>query len=305
ARRSLSLSVKQPSLPSSFVRENISVILTKMPKADKDALNYFFQELIQNDCFGYVLLGEKPLALSTISLTVNPFACLWESLPDKEYAPFLHERFLVYLQEVFLPSRIKLKKGYETWRKYEKFLNLQNFSFLYEISETDVYKNVHIYLANNEKFNKTIKENKKYFELILNKKISECDLLQDAKKKSLFEILQRHHGLFGILLGYGRNNAFSFQKMSQLSSEEQISRFCEKIGFHNFWTEEETRKYCYRIHAPADWISLPNFRAISTSKETQHLRRSYLKSRQDIINRYKDGDFLKTTLELLTASKNT
>ncbi|MDP1608733.1 MAG: hypothetical protein Q8L98_05420 [Chlamydiales bacterium] len=299
----LSPSAKQPSLPPSFVGEDISAILAAMPKADKDALNYFFQELIQNDCFGYVLLGEKPLALSTISLTVNPFACLWESLPDKEYVPLLHERFLVYLQEVFSPSRIKLKKGYEIWRKYEKPFKSQKFSFLYEISETAVHKNVHIYLVNKKNFIKTANENKKDFEFVLNKKISECDLLREAKKRPLFEILQRHHGLFGILLGYGRNNALSFQKMSLLSSEEQVSRFCEKIGFYNFWTEEETKEFCHRMHASADWIPLPNFRAISTSKETQLLRRSYLKSREDILNCYRDRDFLKTTLELLTASE--
>src|SRR5690348_7865469 len=88
---------KQPfSLSDSYRGQDISVILQAVPKEDKQRLEIFFREMIERELFGYVLLGEKPVAMGVLTRKVNPFACFWETTTGNELLPQVYERFLAH-----------------------------------------------------------------------------------------------------------------------------------------------------------------------------------------------------------------
>lgn len=285
---------KNTPLPNSFVGESPSKILSVMPDSDRDSLSYFFQELIIWGNFGYVLFGEKPMALDVIENEVNPFADLIQ--------------FKLYIS----PRRIKFVNGFKTWKKYEKFFPTFRFVFLYE---KDNRNNNQIILINKAAFIQQVENHIEDFEVVLNRSISGEELLNEGLCKPLIaEVLKNHDGLIGIVLGYGRNNSFLFHQRSQLSSEEDMKIFCDKHQFKSAWTDEEFEDYRKKFES-ISWVSshitgshmgnmeliaLPGFGAVFHSSETQLLRQNYLNTRQFIIDHYKGKDFLETTLNALT-----
>lgn len=285
---------KNTDLPNSCAGESILKILKAMPDSDRNSLSYFFRELIIWGNFGYVLFGEKPMALDVIESNINPFADLTQ--------------FKLYIS----PRRIKFINGFKTWKKYEKFFPTSRFVFLYD---KDNRNNDQIVLINKAAFIQQIENHIKDFEMVLNQNVSGEKLLNESLHKPLIsQVLKNHDGLIGIMLGYGRNNSFLFHQKSQLSSEEDMINFCEKHQLKSAWTDEEFEDYRKKFES-VSWISsyitgshlanieliaLPGFGAVFNSSETQLLRQKYLNTRQFIINHYKNKDFLEVTLKALT-----
>lgn len=306
---------KQPELPHSHIGQDVSSILKAMPKNDRENLEYFFREMIHTDCFGYVLFGEKPMALGSLVRKINPFACFWEKEPQKaestaEYSPRLFEKFFWYFNDAISPRRYKCNKGYETWKKYEKIFPMNRFTIFCENHHHVGGENLTIILVNNSSFIQMVREHRDDFKAILNKEADGEALLKEGSLKPLLsEVLMDHDGLIGIMLGYGRDNAFLFHQKYQIASCADT----EQLG--SAWTDEETAIFSKQLESISwmsehitgshlkdlELISLPGFRADPSSSETQSLRRHYLKTRQAIIDYYKDKDFLEATLKILTS----
>lgn len=264
-----------------------------MPNSDKERLEYFFRESIGWGCFGYALLGQKPMALDIVEKT--SFA---------SFSTFKH---------AISPRRIKYMKGFETWKKYEKFFPMSRFTFLYEKDERD---NVLILLINKKSFIQKVRQHAQDFKTILKRETNGETLLEEgARKPLLSSVFMNHEALIGIMLGYGKDNAYFFHQRSQLGSDKEKIEFCEKFQLDSAWTDEEFEEFRKKF-ASVGWISsyitgshlndleliaLPGFLAVFASPETQDLRREYLETKKAIIEYYKDKDFLETTLKLLTS----
>lgn len=306
----------ESGVDESFVGKDVFTILTAMPKKDRVKLEYFFRELLQEDYFGFVLLGQKPMAIGSTLTKVNPFTCLWEKPSTRVgvancFIPPLNQRFMFYFHEAISSNRIKFNRAYETWKKYEIFFPMKRFSILYENLYRDGCKNLSIVLINKKTFTQIVNDHIDDFKKVLNREVNMEKLLKET------DVLLNHDGLLGILLGYGRENALWFYQNNNLFSEKERAEFYEKfhpkIAFTeelgSLWTEEELQNLSKQrisngaIHSPnLDYVSLPTFRADFSSSETQALRENYLKTQQKIVEYYKDKDFLQTTLELLTST---
>ena len=281
-------------LPNDYLGKDVAHILRAMPKRDRKHLEYFFQELIAWDGFGYVLLGEKPMAFDTTEKNVTPFA----SLSDFRY--------------FIAPRRIKFNKGFDAWKKYEKLFSLSQFVFFYEPYRHETL----IILINKKSFIKIVQQYREDFQKALNREINGEELLEEGFHRALLsDVLRNHDGLIGTLLGYGRDNAFLFHQSSQITSEGEMTDFSEKFHFGLAWTDEEYDAFHKKFES-VSWISkyitgshlknlelmaLPGFAAVFDSPETQALRKHYLETKNKIIEFYKDKDFLETTLRLLTS----
>ncbi len=286
---------KQSELPDSYIGKDVSIILAAMPKSDREKLEYFFLELIALGGFGYVLLGEKPMALDVASEKIHPFAGL---------SGFKH---------AIIPRRTKSASGFKTWEKYKKFFPTSRFIFLYEKDSRD---NLLIILINKNAFIQKIQQHANDFKRILQREVRPEELLKEGISRPLLsDILMNHDTLIGILLGYGRDNAYLFHQKSQLSSDEEIEDFCEKFQFGSVWTDEEFEELRKKFDS-VGWISsyitgshmrnldlmtLPGFGGVFACPETQHWRKHYLETKKAIIEFYEDKDFLETTLRLLTS----
>ncbi|MCB9093418.1 MAG: hypothetical protein H6620_12765, partial [Halobacteriovoraceae bacterium] len=94
---------KRGSIPNQHLMsfEDIDKALNKIPKKDQIQLRHFFNMCIGWDEFGYVLLGDKPMALSGFGHVKNPL------------------RSFRALRYALSPRRIKYVNGYRAWKKYE------------------------------------------------------------------------------------------------------------------------------------------------------------------------------------------
>ena len=283
--------------PSYDCDMTLTEILEKMPQRDRKNLEYFFRVCIVWDEFGYVLLGEKPMAFSTVDRFLSP----WRSWND-----FLY---------VISPRRIKFQKGFETWRKYEKQLKMKQFVMCYEIDGNELL----FTLINKRKFVQTIDQHKKEFKEIL-PNVEQEDLgqtlLEQAKNGQalLKAALCSHDLLIGILLGYGRNNASLYCQRSQLS-DDKIEEFNRQHNLGCLW-EEEDEELNLKMSKEINWMSAyitgshlknieivnyPHFIGVLKSEETKRLKSQYKETRNKIIQYYKGKDFLEATLELLAS----
>jgi len=289
---------KQPVLSDSYIGKDISSILAIMPKEDREKLDFFFREYFNDDCFKYVLLGEKPMALGVLVKKINPFTCLWDKEIEKAnennlYKPKIHEKFLYYLQVAMSKSRLKSIRCYETWKKYEKFFPMSQFTFLYKNKRHLGMDRLMIALVNNRAFTQKMEQHLEDFKAVFHHEMSGKNFLCNPQ---FFEVLMNHDGLFGTMLGFGRDNAFLFYQRANLKSNQEREAFCEHHHFDFVWNGEEVAGFRQQSIYP------PCFMGNITSAETQSLRKQYLETTQTIIECYKDKDFLETTLRLLTAS---
>ncbi len=268
---------KKTVLSSSYIGEDVSVILAAMPKRDREKLEYFFRGLIIEENFGYVLLGKKPMAFATSWKKINSL---------KQFLPYK-----------IAPRWVKYRDGLQIWEKYEKFFPTTRF-LLFE-GEYDHSDDPNILvLINKKEFAQKVEECIDDFTSILQYNTSGERLLQECRFKPLFsDLLAGHQGLFGILLGFGRENAYLFHQRSQLSSEEERKDFSSKLQFHSSWPEEEYEKLFNQFESMS-WISkitgsylkdieliaLPGFACILSSPETRYWQKHYLKQEIRLLN---------------------
>jgi hypothetical protein len=127
--------------------------------------------------------------------------------------------------------------------------------------------------------------------------------VEAQRKPFLNQILKNHDGLIGTLLGYGRNNAWAFHEKSKnmqsfIDEKEQLrmKTFCQQQGSWKFFTGSFCRDFSY--------LPLPGFAADFNDPETKTLKNTYSKSRNKILDSYREKDFLEVTLHLLCESKS-
>lgn len=288
-------------MPDSYIGKDVSTILAVMPKSDRKKLEYFFLRLITEDSFGYVLLGKKPMSLVVVEEKItNPFAS-WS-----------------IFRYTIVPRRIKSNQDFAIWKKYEKFFPTSRFVFFYEKEQQDNRLITLMNLINKKTFISTVEEHAEDFKAILNYEVTAEELLkQGAYRPFLADLLRNHDALIGILLGFGRSNAYLFHQKSQFPSDQEKIDFLEKSHFDSVWTEEEFENIRKKYDS-VSWMStyitgshiknldlmvLPGFGGVFDSPETQHWRKHYLETREAIIQYYENKDFLETTLKLLTSKE--
>lgn len=250
--------------------------IARIPLKDRERISYFFQHAVFWDFFGYVLLGDKPCAISSYA-KITSVPSSWISY--------------------FIPHNLKMKNGWQTWLKYEQWFPHPSFIFVEEeFSSTSSH---FIFLIHRDKTLQKIREHLKDFQAILHADVQGEELLSRAQKGAFFsQVLKGHDGLMGTLLGFGRNNAWLYQEKSPKlhpfpgkDEQEQMQDFCQSQGSWKFFTGSFSKDF--------QRLPLPCFVADPHDPETKVLKRVYTKNRQKILFHYKEKDFLEETLRLL------
>ena len=298
----------------SFNKTNNSNIYYKLNNSEKKSLDFFFRATF-DDNFGYVLFGNKPMALcgyNKIHISEN-----------HKIKPIYKIAKSIY--EAYYPYNRKIKKGWDIWRKHQRFFSSEDFIIK---SEPNPWNNDYefIILINKSLFFNTIDQHKDDFYNVLGKSFDAHKLWNQCKsgKNLLMDLLKGHNGLIGTLLGYGRDNAWNYHERDLLfkktfppdSKEEIIKNKCKIVEYSNilkifcsedmeilddfFYTTNpfEDRRSEYIAQLP-QLLRLPQFVANPDSEETKCLKEIYTQNRKDIIELYENKDFLKITLERL------
>lgn len=234
----------------------ISKNLASIPEKDLNNIRFFFSHLVHDTPAPYTLFGDKPISIIECPITKNPF-------------------FISHSSKVCM-----LHKSFEIWKKYSHLFPSKNYCFV-ENHEFDKGRYC-IVLINKQSCLEIIEKNLSLFHEILEEKLKASEILRCIESSNdLFQTLKYHQGLLGLLLGFGKNNAFAFHELYV------NKRPIKKLKFFNS-----------EAYDPLLIFRVLNFAVIEDDLETICLKKTYQKQRELIIAHYQK-DYLITTLERL------
>lgn len=272
---------EQPDLINSPTKQPITF-------SPEEVFDVFFRELFESTTAGYVLYGTKPLSLETY-------------LTPAQEIPGTKEHYLsikMQLAEKILPEIIATK----TPKEYIfRFLNNE---FL---------------IINRDRFIKSVKENLLLFQYkfgigITPEKMLEKLLSEENDFQSLF---QESIALQGILLGYGTQNAITYEKGVHLRKTifshancllpynlptypTSTQELLDKMSQNPTWKQikNEIQDLSYKQNSPDSRLKIP-FSFHKNSDETRRLFDEYTKSQKIIECVLKSRNFSKQIIEKL------
>lgn len=233
--------------------------LSTLPQEDKEAIENFFSYLFLDEGFAYVLFGSKPMSTTAYD-----------------------NRIQATCEEMRQHPMFALESWWQTWEKVSHAFPLKDFSFFAQRREGWF----EIFLVNHSHALDIIEKNLALFREKLGCNFTPKEILESiVSSDSVFkEGLKESQALFGLLLGYGKNNA---------------------IGFENYFTKNK------KSHSPTksmelmsmqeEELAVPSFASFS-KKETYKLIEKYRKERSVILELYSNGNFFELTLSRLTSN---
>ncbi len=261
--------------------------LNSLSKEDCWAIDSFFRIFMLKGSGAYTLFGDKPVAYEAY------FECSPKEVTSSNRRYWIENK--------------QIREGWKTWEKYQHLFPSSRYLLQAKHLDEDW---VEIVLIDKINFSKTFNENAVSFQAILGNDSSAEDLLVKYENDGLplFHLLKQHHGLFGILLGFGKRNALLFQSKDRIL--EDFNDFTLKthpmpsLGFHSL---DEERVFYQKTLVGAfaetnhkkdyKFLYLPAFLADPHSTETQELQKKYIKQRRIIQDAYSHGHFLEVTLK--------
>lgn len=258
----------------------IRAALTKIPAEDKKVLESFFREMQERDSMTYVVFGSKPMMLTSF----NQF--LQEA---KQY-----------------PFNETLRKGWVTWKKYEKFFPHPNF-ILRIFGNLEKDDEIDIILINKRNFIKEFKQYPEEYKLLIEtgsiESWLECFSTQSRSFSGSF-----HHNpvLKGIGFGFGRHNAYLFQKNWAIYEALLAKYPAQDPDFIDALYDQAEGKLPHSWFVDNDLkaqniMRLPRCATDTGHPETISLQKRYEKDRKKIIKLLEKQDFLESVLNALSS----
>ena len=251
-----------------------------MPYADKRRLESFFRYHCLVENWIYTLAGAKPVT----------FSCI--------HKPFTSELFFWYdpLTWVSWYEGEARTREWKTWRRYQHYFLKSRFH-IFESCDPQWKNSIALVLVDSYQLDRALREWKQDFQRILQKdRIDANELLLEAQTRPfLSEVLKNHDALIGIILGFGRENAWAF-----------FNNDHKKAPLSSVWGEELMQEMLTKQNGKGifdpwdlDHLYFPGFGADLSSDETIRLKRIYQETRNQIVRYYSGRDFLEATLSLL------
>lgn len=237
-----------------------STQLSQIPKEDREKIEGFFSYLIFDEGFAYSLFGSKPM--STIGHD--------KTTPSSYKELYPHPLF-------------ELEEWWQTWERYSHLFPMQNYLLFAQNGE----EWFEVFLLNKSSCLEIIENNLSLFIEKIGVSLEPVEIFELILSSSnLFsEGLQQSQALFGLLLGYGKENSMGFEK-----------QFSKKRAFNHASPMNSIEVVAVDTNA----LMVPCFSSYS-HKETWEIMKQYEKERDGIIQVYSCGDFLEITLNKLTS----
>lgn len=278
-------------------RHNTDLFIHKISKEEKQVLEPFLKDLVFNNHFGYVLIGEKPISIASY-FSQEPFTNL------------------IFYRKT---HTFNFEKAWKVFEKYKSELNSRNFLFFIEKShlpfKDELVENRDIYtiiIINKKVFLSTVEKHLDLFKKSIGDGVTPISLLHQISnaKMGLFEALGCDEGLYGILLGYGRTNALAFKRNLELTRifdpyfREIISPFTLRSIkpsslFHSLeeeYASSQKKISFFDLRFPLSPFAPPSFKVINDDDETSDLKQKYRNAHRQLLKMYSGKDFFQITL---------
>jgi hypothetical protein len=222
---------------------SINEILGSISAEDRRDLTQLFQSLLFENQFAYTLFGSKPITHKGVFF-------------DTDSENFIHR--------------------WQTLKKYLVFVNEthSNFAFL-EKTYPELFE---IHFVNKQLVLDTIERHAPAFREVLGNLQPNEILARILTFEDLFEAIGNSQILYGVLLGYGEENARGFDQ--NLPNPKPFNE--DYLG--------------------QDQLTLPYFQTFS-ERERLELKSRYQSERNYILSLYSKGNFLEITLTKLLANE--
>lgn len=281
------------------LKMNIEKFVSLLPIEEKFFLEAFFRCLIQEEPFGYVLLGGKPMSIHSF-FRIKPAMQPLSSDPVNSIRLFLDG--LNFNDRVF-------EQGMKIWKKYEPLFCGNNIVMDVNEEDDEGLHWIRITLVNKQLLRSIFSKHLDCFRQ-LDCSLQDSDHLMQAilHNTELKKRFYSRHDLLGISLGYGVKNAVRFQQicndltdlgklgftLAKVSNgkREQLEERCQtnKASLSPF-KDHTSRKFLFTFGV--------GFLGDFNEPETLLLQKKYVALRHELTREYLEGDFLKKTLELI------
>jgi hypothetical protein len=255
--------------------------LGQMSSEERDYLATFLHILLFSDNFAYLLFGSKPIAIAG-------FEKLSRFTISHDYRSALN---------------LKIIKGFELLKKNQYLFSCSNIIVYFDEDESNLF----ILMINKKNLLKTLEESIDDFRQVLGSETTVKSLFTRiiGGEEYLADVIKNHEALLGILLGYGRNNAWLFHEYGTIC--RRLSRFeppmkgdsllekrFNEINQKTGGFSEDFQECKYILKSP--YISLPHFMADFNSLETKKLKESYEKERENMKKLFAKQNYVEATL---------
>lgn len=253
------------------IREKIAQI----PSEDRKNITRFLTFVVFQSSFGYVLFGDKPMAFEEFIET--------DDIPREYFRSYtdVQQGLKYYVWQ----------RGIKAWEKYQHLFPSNHFRLIVKKAQKPGDTTT-VILIRKSAFESTVLKYRQDFETTLRQKVSPEGLLADFYNRGFGEALDHHPALLGILLGYGRNNAWHY--FNWIESKRQRPSKSERNNFVPLPFSKAPHPHLELS------ILLPGFGCDPNSEETKELRQKYGAQRHRIYEAYQGNDFLEVTLKKLT-----
>jgi hypothetical protein len=260
--------------------------LALLSEQDRSVMEQFFRKVIAQDGVGYTLFGDKPISLTGY----------FDPVPTENWQR--------------TRGNTIVKSGWETWKRCYSQFAIKNYLFFEEPSDIEPDLKI-VTLVNKQAFIDTVNAHREIFEQVLGGKVTGQELLAKLEnhETDLFNLLQCHEGLYGILLGYGKKNAFLFQRRMDLNIYNPHPQFSLSSGvcgkeYCSLQEEISFLRDDLQVVAQNDLLSpidLPIFLGVRESEESVALINQYHAVRKQLNTIFHQKEFLKQVFEQLMA----
>lgn len=247
--------------------------LKNLSPQEKKDLAYFIHQVTSLDQFSYTLVNSKPMSLSNVIVEDT------EDLP-----PFWKEAFKG-------SNHQKLRSGYLVWKKHQSLFPLKkhilvDYPFLGKGRRE-------IALMCPPLCRAMIQEHLADFQEVLEKSYRAEEvfsILTHPEHTEFYKIIDNTR-LIGILLGFGRNNAYLYEQQRAGPSRSHIRRNHQPA-------QNALQMFSDQWPFPGRQLS-PDFACDPSSEETLQLKNHYQEARKKVYWTYFFRNRLEVTLALL------
>lgn len=239
---------------------------------EKQDLSFFIGQVTSFDQYPHTLIGYKPMSTTNVIVENS-------------------EDLLDFCREALKKPRHQMsRRGYLVWEKYQSLFPrkkhlLIDYSFLGKGRKE-------IALICPEFCVATIQENLIDFRVILGKPCTSEEvfrILTNPEHEDFYTIID-HTRLVGILLGFGRNNAYLY--------EQHRGGASRSVMWNRSSQQDPLQMFSNEWPWPGAQLS-PDFSCDPTTEETQQLKKHYNKARKIVRWTYAFRNPLEVTLALL------
>jgi hypothetical protein len=159
-----------------------------------------------------------------------------------------------------------------------------------------------IVLINKEAFRNTVNKNIDLFRKMIHSKVTADSLLEQMKDedKKVYDILNGHEALMGILLGFGRHNSLCFEDLDEMESSNNYLMHTKEFISKREKLNKQLK--CFRGQEKLSNIERHGqigFRADHNHPETKELKEKYNKLCIKTDEIYSRDDWFEKTLRQL------